>query len=258
MHSEQKIVLIGTGKLAEIIGFALYQAGFNLVQVYGRDQVKANKLANAFKAKAVGSVDEIRKDADLYLIAVSDDAISQIALALKGINGICVHTSGSVNMDVFDQTSDGFGVFYPLQTFSEGRNIQLNQIPILIEGNNSVTTDRLFQIAETISEKVVYCNSEERKTVHLSAVFVSNFVNAMLGMGEELISQTSLSFEILYPLIRETVDKAIVNGVKRSQTGPAVRGDIQTMKEHLRLLENRPDLAILYEHISAIIVKANN
>lgn len=257
MHPEQKIVLIGTGKLAGIIGSALYQAGFGIVQVYDRDHHKAEKLASKFCSEAIRSFDELRKDADLYLIAVSDDAISQLAKALKGVDGICVHTSGTVNMDVFKDISESYGVFYPLQTFSEGRIIQLQNIPFLIEGNNSGTSERLIEIAESISEKVFHCISEERKTVHLSAVFVSNFVNAMLGIGEELISQTTLPFEILHPLIKETVDKAIEKGVIKSQTGPAVRGDIQTMKAHLRLLENRPELASLYEQISAIIVKGN-
>ncbi len=257
MHPEQKIVLIGTGKLAGILGNALHQAGFRIVQVYGRNLEKAVRLASGLNSKAVSSFNELVKDADLYIIAVSDDAIYQMSRALLGVSGICVHTSGTVHMDVFQDVTSNFGVFYPLQTFSEGRRIILQEVPFLIEGSNPNTTSRLIEIAGSISDKVFRCDSEERKTIHLSAVFVNNFVNAMLGIGEELITQTSLAFEILHPLVKETVAKALENGAIKSQTGPAIRGDKQTMDAHIHLFENRPDLASLYQQISAIIVKGN-
>lgn len=257
MHSEQKIVLIGTGKLAGILGNALHQAGFRIVQVYGRNLEKAVRLASGLNSKAISSFNELVKDADLYIIAVSDDAIYQMSRVLVGVRGICVHTSGSVQMDVFQDVATNFGVFYPLQTFSEGRNIILQEVPFLIEGNNPDTASRLIEIASSISDNVFHCNSGERKTVHLSAVFVSNFINAMLGIGEELITQTNLPFEILHPLVKETVAKALENGAVKSQTGPAIRGDKQTMQAHIQLLENRPELASVYQQVSAIIMKGN-
>ena len=105
MHPEQKIVLIGTGKLAGILGNALHQAGFRIVQVYGRNLEKAVRLASGLNSKAISSFNELVKDADLYIIAVSDDAIYQMSRALLGVSGICVHTSGTVHMDVFQDVT---------------------------------------------------------------------------------------------------------------------------------------------------------
>ncbi len=251
----QKIVIIGTGKLAWHLGSALKSAGFEIVQVVGRTAEKSGKLAQELGAQFVVSIDSVNLYADLYVLCVSDDIIHEVIKTMPVVNGICVHVSGSKGIDVFGEKYKNFGIFYPLQTFSEGRKLNFIDIPILIEANSEVNNKKLIMFAENVSNNVFEVNSEERIKLHLAAVFVSNFVNALLSVGNELISETNLPFRILYSLVLETVNKAFDSNPDHSQTGPALRGDHGTMDAHLQMLQNKPELAALYSLFSNYITQ---
>ncbi len=252
-NHHHKIVVVGTGKLASVMGSALYAHGFVINQVTGRNVEKARRLAIAWQAEFISSLHEISHDTDLVLLAVSDDALHDIVAALPSIKGICAHTSGSVGLDIFKQYPCKSGVFYPLQTFSEKREINLSETPFLIEGCCEKSTDELKKIASVISKYVYHCNSAERKNAHLAAVFVSNFVNALLGMGENILEGNSLPFSVLRPLVIETVSKAFDLGAVVSQTGPAVRGDEKTLNSHLEMLSEKENLSLIYKHLTDFI-----
>lgn len=255
--SDQTVILIGTGRLASILGSALQRAGYPIVQVLGRDHERTAKLALHLHSKPIFRVEDLQSDATFYLLAVSDDAIPQLAQSMGHIRGICAHVSGTVGMRVFEGVLESYGVFYPLQTFSEGREISLKEVPFLIEGNNENSCKNLMAFASSISDKVYPCSSEERKAIHLSAVFASNFVNALLGIGQDMISKTTLPADILHPLVIETVSKALETGAVKAQTGPAIRGDFKTIHEHISMLREHPELASLYLQISDLIVNRN-
>ncbi len=250
------VVFIGAGNLATHLSSALQEAGFPIAQIYSRTEASASKLAGLLKTRYTDDIANIDIDASLYIIAVSDDAVAHVSEKLSTVDGLVVHTSGSVPMNVFSGNVRNYGVLYPLQTFSKSRPVDFSEIPIFLEADNSENLRKLRRISEEISNKVYEATSEERIQLHLAAVFACNFVNYLYDVSARIVEQTGFDFDVLSPLILETARKALALGnPHRVQTGPAVRNDLNVMQKHMELLSNRPELRNLYVQISECIVK---
>lgn len=255
MESPIKISIIGSGNLATQLGLALYKEGYLISQVYSRNKKNAETLSKKLRAKAIVDLKKLSADSSIYIIAVKDDAIESVAKQLKLKDQIVVHTSGSVSMDVLKKTSKNYGVFYPLQTFSKEKQTSFKTIPICIEANNSNTSTALQYFAKSISSNVQKVNSEQRKKIHLAAVFACNVSNHMDTIAERLLAKDKLSLDLLKPLIEETANKIKENKPSKIQTGPAVRNDKKTMDAHLKLLKKEKDLKKMYSLLSESIMK---
>lgn len=255
MESPIKISIIGSGNLATQLGLALHKEGYLISQVYSRNKKNASLLSKKIKAEAITDLKKLSKDSSIYIIAVKDDAIEAVAKQLKLLDQILVHTSGSVSMDVLKKSSKNYGVFYPLQTFSKEKKADFKTIPICIEANKKNTSTTLEYFAKSISSNVKRVNSEQRKKIHLAAVFACNFSNHMYAIAEQLLAKDKLSLDLLKPLIEETANKIKENKPSKVQTGPAARNDKKTMDAHLKLLSKEKDLQKIYELISKSIVK---
>ena len=249
-----EIVLLGSGNIATHLGKALKMGGQNITQVWSRNFEKATELADSVGARAVKEPSQVTTNAGLYLVAVNDDAIRAVAEQLNILDGVIVHTSGSTGLDVLDGISKKTGVFYPIQTFSKFKAVDLRQVPIAVEGSSAEVTDILHSIASRISEQVFEMNSVKRRTVHTAAVFACNFTNHMYVLAQELLKGQNLSLDLLRPLIAETALKIQSADPASVQTGPAVRNDQSTMEMQLQLLTNNPALKELYEKLSQSII----
>ena len=230
-----KVVLIGSGNVAQhLIKAFAKSAIIDVIQVFSRQKeavtslLDSNKITDNFNDLA---------EADLYIIAVSDDAIATVSSQLPFENRLVVHTSGSVPLDALDNKNRK-GSFYPLQTFSKKADIDFSQIPIFLESENETDYELLNSVAELISNKVYKINSEQRKALHVSAVFVNNFVNHLYHIGNEICEENKVPFEVLKPLILETANKIMTLSPKEAQTGPAIRNDEQTIASHLDFLSD--------------------
>lgn len=251
-----KIVLIGSGNLATQIGITLYQAGYQVIQVYSRTIKNAQILAKKVKATAINNLDLLDADATLYIVAVKDDAIETLVKQLQLKDKIVLHTSGSVSIDVLKKASSNYGVLYPLQTFSKSKKVNFKTIPICVEANNAKTKTNITYFAKSISQKVYQLNSEQRLQLHLAAVFACNFSNHMYVIAESILKEHKLSLDILKPLIKETADKIETESPLLMQTGPAVRGDKKTMEAHLKLLSKTKNRKAIYTLLSESISQA--
>ena len=247
-----KIVILGTGNLAKHLYTAFIKANaVDIVQVVGRNQKELEQfsmhstLSNDFAFIA---------DADVYLIAVKDDAITEVSQHLLKKKGIVAHTSGALGLKAIQPENKG--VFYPLQTFTKGKTIDFSSIPICIEADEKESLETLRTLANSISENVHHIDSEQRKKLHLAAVFVNNFTNYLFSIGEELCLEEGLSFDLLKPLISETADKIQAMSPKEAQTGPARRNDTKSMDSHLKLLNKKEHIA-LYKLLSQAIKQAH-
>jgi predicted short-subunit dehydrogenase-like oxidoreductase (DUF2520 family) len=249
-----KIVILGSGNIATHLGRAFKMAGQTISQVWSRDIAKANALADTLAAEAIDNMFDLDRTADLFIIAVNDEAIRKIALELKLGDQLLLHTSGSTGLSALEGASTKIGVFYPLQTFSKIKSVDLRQVPIIIEANVAEVLAIIRGIAERLSEKVIELNSEQRKTLHLGAVFACNFTNHLLALAQELLEEKGLDYELLKPLIQETLSKIEMNDPASVQTGPAIRKDQATIQSHLDLLKHNPDLSELYTKLSQSIV----
>lgn len=258
-----KIALIGAGNVATHLGRKLFGVGEELTQVFSRNWLKAKQLADELGAVPVVDLAEITASADLYLIAVHDDAIGEVAarLAENGVvDRLVVHTSGATPMQLFSEAAPGLervGVLYPLQTFSKIRQPDFTKIPICVDASQTSDRELLRSLALNISPHVYPINDQQRATLHLAAVFVNNFTNHLFAIGENILKVGDLPFEMLLPLIQETVGKLENGPPAAMQTGPAIRHDEATIERHLRQLDGQPDLQEIYRLISQNIIASH-
>ncbi len=251
----QDIVMIGAGKLATHLGLALHKQGLNILQVYNRAPGKGQKLAARIGATFTDDILEINTGADLYILAVSDSYLDDLASVLQLKDRLVVHASGTVSMEILAPISSNTGVFYPVQTFSQNRRIDFRKIPVCIEGNSADTVEKLTGLAQKLTRSVYSLDTEKRRMLHLAAVFASNFTNFIYAISEELLKEQDISFKLLEPLILQTAGNVRFGHLLESQTGPAVRGDLNVLGKHHELLAGHPDYLEIYKLISANIIK---
>lgn len=248
---------IGSGNVAWHLAPALDNAGYPVREVYSQNPKHAAALiGRLYEAHVNISLDFSASASKIFIIAVSDDALQDVAQKLiLPDDAIVVHTSGSQPLSILDDAgSQNMGVFYPLQTFTKTKKIDFKSVPIFVESETSHVEKALMKMAKAISGKVKRINSEERKALHVAAVFASNFTNHMLTIAREITRQNDLDFEWLKPLIAETLNKSLEIGPQKAQTGPAVRGDFAVLERHMEFLRENPQWAEIYRVLSQNII----
>lgn len=253
-----KIVLIGAGNLATHLGKALHAAGHDMVQVFSRTMQSAETLASLLDAEPLTDMAQVRDDADVYIFSVKDSALEQLISQLcGGEKKVFLHTAGSMPMSVFRGKALHYGVLYPMQTFSKQREVDFSIIPCFIEANDEFALKQIEGLAGQISHRVFQLSSEDRKYLHLSAVFACNFANHCYAASQELLQQHGIPFDVMLPLIDETAAKIHGMTPKEAQTGPAVRYDENVIGKQIQLLENQPYFQKIYDSMSKSIHELN-
>ena len=270
-----KIVLIGAGNLATHLGKALHAAGHDMVQVFSRTMQSAETLASLLDAEPLTDIAQVRDDADVYIFSVKDSALVQLVAQLcrheadglgedgavnalrKAKKGeherVFLHTAGSMPLSVFKGMAQHYGVLYPMQTFSKQREVDFSIIPCFVEANDEFAQKQIEGLAREISGRVYQLSSEDRKYLHLSAVFACNFANHCYAISQELLEEHGIPFDVMLPLINETAAKVHEMKPKDAQTGPAVRYDENVIDKQSKLLENHPHFKKVYDSMSKSI-----
>ena len=270
-----KIVLIGAGNLATHLGKALHAAGHDMLQVFSRTMQSAETLASLLDAEPLTDIAQVRDDADVYVFSVKDSALTQLVAQLcrheadglgedgavnalrKAKKGeherVFLHTAGSMPMSVFEGMAQHYGVLYPMQTFSKQREVDFSIIPCFVEANDEFAQKQIEGLAREISGRVYQLSSEDRKYLHLSAVFACNFANHCYAISQELLEEHGIPFDVMLPLINETAAKVHEMKPKDAQTGPAVRYDENVIDKQSKLLENHPHFKKVYDSMSKSI-----
>lgn len=252
-----KITIIGSGNVATHLASAFINRGFEIVQVFSRNIENATVLANSVEAEAIDDLSLLNNSSDLYIISVSDSAINDVLAKMPNVDGIVVHTAGSVGIEMLNRFNQ-YGVFYPFQTFTKEKEIDFKTIPLLVEGSTDEILKYLKEIASQLSENVIKADTFQRKNVHLSAVFASNFVNHLYSVADKLLNSNGISFDILAPLIRETTEKALSMNPVKAQTGPAQREDFNVIDNHLDILKNNKNEFDIYKLLTESIISYKN
>lgn len=245
------VAIVGTGNMAEALIRGFFNSGIDLAGVYGRNQGRLKEIQTQFNVPIFLSIEEVPQNS-LVILAVSDDAVSCVSSQFSDEYKL-VHTSGSVSMEAI--TTKNKGVFYPLQTMTSGRNVDLFRVPLFIEANSSELLLDLKVIGMKLTDKIKERNSEQRRKIHLSAVILNNFVTQLVKLSEDYLETIEEKRDILQPLLEETVSKIGDLGAKRALTGPAKRGDEKTIDAHMGMLEG--DMKEVYQLMTKIIRKEN-
>ena len=248
-----KIVIIGAGNVAFHLIKSITNSGHQLVQIYNR--TIENIKESTKKIPLSDSIGGIYPNADIYIICVKDNAIEEIANQLKMNNKLVLHTSGNRTMDILQNSSSNYGIFYPIQSFTKEIPLNFKKVPIIIEANNAEALEMLKSFSESISERVIEMNLEKRQKLNIAGVFVNNFTNHLYHLMDEYLDKESIDFSILHPIIQNTVDKIKIKNPRACQTGPAIRNDQETIENQKKILEKEIDLLKIYNEFTQGITK---
>ncbi len=254
------ISFIGAGNVAWHLAPVLENAGHYVKEVYSKSGKSAIKLiGNLYDATLKEDLDFTDSPSQIFILAIPDDAIKSV---VKNIvlpeQSILVHTSGSKSIEELNYAAaSANGVFYPMQTFSKARKVSFDNIPFLIESDHDQAGNILISLAKSISKSVQTVSSEQRAQMHLAAVFACNFTNHMMSISEDILKNAKLDFSLLRPLIAETIEKSINLSPKKAQTGPAKRGDVETLDKHMEMLSGDESVQEIYRMISQHILDSH-
>lgn len=241
--------------MATHLALAFRAAGHTIVQVLSREYDHAQLLAQRVDAQPINRQELLRGDAEVYILAVGDNSLFDLALELQLPEALVLHTSGATSADVLRPISRRYGVVWSPQTFVRDIAMDYSTLPFCVEGCNDNVTNELEGLMRTVSRNVYRLTYEQRRWAHLSAVMVSNFVNAVNAMAQETMQQHGLDFDMLRPLAEQTLRKWDFGNLHAQQTGPAVRHDDSTIKAQRRLLADQPELLRLYDIMTELIQK---
>lgn len=248
-----KAVIIGSGNVATHLALAFQKKGIIISQVYSRTSANAELLAQKLNTSFTTHTSGIDRNADIYIYALKDSSFLNLLKRFDLPKAIHVHTSGSIPMKDFYGYTDRYGVLYPLQTFSINKEIDFSNVPICIEANSEKLENELIQLAKLLTTKTYILSSEQRRKVHLAAVFACNFTNYMYDIAHDIVLGAGIEFDILKPLIMETADKINTLSPREAQTGPAIRYDENIINKHLIMLDNRKHWKAIYRKLTTNI-----
>ncbi len=254
------ITIIGSGNVAFHLGQRFVEKGVDVEAVCSRNKNHAETLAKTLGTTGISNYSKIPRTSDMYIIAVSDDAIADVVQELGSYlakDALVYHTSGSVSSEAVRSFFTKGGVFYPLQTFSKSRSTDFDKLPICLHTEDTASKDRLEALARSICPNVHWVDDQQRASLHVAAVFVNNFTNHLYHIGHQLCEKEQVSFDLLRPLIEETALKIQKHPPREMQTGPARRGDEQTIQKHLDYLKDDSTLTALYRLLSQSIITTN-
>jgi len=251
---EYKISFIGAGKVAGTMCRYFHLSGFRICRIVSRSEAAGPALAASCGAKW-SSVCKFIDSEDIIITAVSDDSLAEVLdSVICSDRTLVAHTAGSYGLDIFPARIKHRGVFYPLQTFSANRQINFENLPFFLEASGKRSLSLMTDLARSAGGRVFNMGTEERKMIHLAAVFVCNFTNHMLTLGKDIACNAGVTFDVLEPLVNETVTKAFELGPENSQTGPAYRFDKGTIKRHIDLLSFSPEMQNIYRQLTRSII----
>jgi predicted short-subunit dehydrogenase-like oxidoreductase (DUF2520 family) len=255
----QNIVIIGCGNLAWHLAKHFISLKKFDVLIYNHAPNKALAAFRKIGCVTHDNLDTVKKDAGFYFICVADQHLKTVSSRIKTDTGLVIHTSGSKSLQELKQHNAA--VFYPLQTFSKNDEVDWKTIPLIIEARDASGLNQIKKIARLFSKKIIHLSSEERLRLHLSAVLVNNFTNALYVTADKLLAESrdkKINFQLLKPLIRQSVMKLDRLSPAEAQTGPAKRNDRTVMKQHADLLQGNKELQKLYKQLSHLIQTQQN
>jgi predicted short-subunit dehydrogenase-like oxidoreductase (DUF2520 family) len=249
-----KIVIIGSGNAATALGHLSHRGNHHVLQVFGRNKLTTDALAAAIEAEPVYNWNLIRRDADIYIVALPDTVIPEIHTHFTLEKGLVVHTAGAVSMHALSKVARNYGILYPLQSLHKNV-LAYSHIPLLVDGNTPEDKTLIADFAATLSGKVAYANDGDRAKLHVAAVWVNNFTNHLYTIAWDYCHQQGLDFTLLLAMMEQTVSRLAIGKPADFQTGPAIRGDKVTIDKHIALLKDTPEAQELYKTLSAAIEK---
>ena len=250
-----RVVIIGAGNVASVFGRLISAANHEIIQVYSRSISSAQSLGKELGCSFVDNLEAVDLTADIYILAITDNALQKIQDSLFLGDKLVVHTAGSVSKKVLSNISSQYGVMYPLQSLRKDQSADQSIIPLLIDANKESVLSIIEQFAFTLSSVVSIVGDDKRLCLHLAAVIVNNFTNHLYTLTAEYCKNEEVDFKMLQPIIEQTALRLRANLPADLQTGPAIRSDQSTLDKHIQALSNHPELKTIYLTFTESLLK---
>lgn len=250
----QKLLIVGTGNAAWHLGHACRDAGISIQGIVARDAMKGRALAAALGDVPYFAMYNNLPDADAYLLAVRDDAIQEVAKQLGNEQQLLVHCSGSMRADVLNHYNNPYGVLWPMHSLQKETPDSLRQTMIAVQGSDEHIQQQIFALASRISDRAMLVEEHQRMAMHMCAVWINNYTNHMLHIGFSLLREHGVDHQLFMPMLRNHMAALETHTPDQIQTGPAKRGEIQTLERHRQLLHDHPDLQRIYDTLAEHIL----
>ena len=247
-----QLSIIGSGNMAFQLGKAFFESGQPISEVYSRNTIEGKKLAELVHAKFEPEIEKL-SNSGIFILAVKDDAVSEISERILGEGNLLIHTAGSIGINSIHSPKNRRGVLYPVQTLSKNKKVDFGNIPFCIEAENETDLDLIKKLVQKLSSNIYELNSEQRKVIHVAAVFACNFPNYLYSAAHQILEKEGITFDIIRPLIIETAEKVQTIFPENAQTGPALRNDLTVLNNHKAYLQNNPELLEVYTLLSKLI-----
>ena len=255
MKEINTISFIGSGNVATNLAIALNAKGFTIDTILSKTRKNATVLASKVNAKGTDQLNQLEQTSDLYIISLKDDVIDTYLTGLNLHNSLLVHTSGSYETSKLAKFSTKTGSFYPLQTFNRDVAVDFSAVPIIIESENSETIESLLSVAKKLTKNTHVLNASQKKALHISAIGINNFTHFILAKSKQYCINKNLSFSLLRPLLKQTIETFSNEEIPlQKQTGPARRGDLTIIKDHIDALTSDKEFQALYKELSQYIL----
>ena len=246
------VTIIGSGNVASVLGMDLLKKGHKINQVYSRHYFNALQLATELKAEAIADLSFLNEGADIYMIAVSDDALPEITEKLALKNKLVIHTAGSISKEVLNKVSTNYGVVWPMKMIRKSMTT-LGPLTMVVDGSSEPVIQQLEKFAYVFSSTVTRAEDTVRIKMHMLAAITANFTNHLYHLAADYCKAENIDFRVFYPIIEETAQRIQGKNPGTLQAGPAFRGDWPTIEKHLALLANYPETKKLYKTLSESI-----
>ena len=244
-----KIYVVGYGNLGKHLSEYFIQNSINFGGIFTDQSISIEGIEIYSKS----AINQTLKSGDVLFVTTKDDEIASVIRQVENPDVVKIYCSGSVSLESLSTISN-CGAWYPLYSFSGNASIDWNKVPVFIEYSNEYVFELLSNICGELNKEFHVLDSQNRKQLHLAAVFANNFVNAcFIGANEVIKENESLKFDFLLPIIQQTIEKVAIENPKDCQTGPAKRHDENTLLEHSIMLKQLPSEQALYKAISNFI-----
>ncbi|MDB5211894.1 MAG: hypothetical protein JWQ30_2721 [Sediminibacterium sp.] len=247
-----QVTIIGSGNVATVMGRILVKNGDTIAEVYSHDAVHATELSQLLHAKPVADIAMLDGNSNLYLLAVTDDALAEVAAQLSLKDKLVVHTAGSISKEILKNVSSNYGVLWPMKMIRKSMTT-LEPVTMVVDGNTELVTKQLEQLASIFSKTVTRADDDTRSKMHMLAALTSNFTNHLYHLAADFCEAEHIDLSVFYPLIEETAQQIQTHHPKEVQAGPAFRGDRQTLEKHVQILDKYPQIRKVYEAMTASI-----
>ncbi|MBA3829001.1 MAG: DUF2520 domain-containing protein [Taibaiella sp.] len=250
--------IIGTGNMAWFLARRLKAAGYKCAGIYSRNARAVTGLAKEVYAGSCGAISDVKDNADVCILAVSDHAIESLASHISLENSVLIHTAGSIDIEATAASAPDRAVMWPVYSILKADIPLHRNIPCAWEASSDKARYHVSEIMNAFTDMKFEAKADQRHWLHLTAVMSNNFINHLMAIGEQVCKAQGLPFTMLQPILQQTFDRMAVHSPMEVQTGPARRGDMLTINRHLNLLKANPEWAAVYQAISTSIEKMYN